>query len=311
MKMKKVWAKLRFRLFTGKGEKLSVLQMVLIYSVLIGMSYVFLYPLLYMISLSMMSVEDLVNPTVLWIPNKLSLQNYEKAWKVLHLPDSFMISLLISGACAILQTMTCAITAYGLERFDVPGQKILFGLIGLTFIVPSQVTLIPKSLMFFTYGMKNTVYPSLIPAFLGQGLKSAVFILLFYQSFHSNPRAMDEAAQIDGAGRFKTFWRIALPMCSSVIVVSFLFSFVWYWNETYQAGIFYGEVIKTLPMRLMGFVNEFASQNPAVNGDAGNRLNEGIRMAGTFLTILPLMVLYAFLQRRFIEGVERTGITGE
>ncbi len=311
MTLKKTAAYLRFRLVSGKGEKLSLLQMLAIYAVLIGMGYVFLYPLLYMTSLSMMSVEDLVNPTVRWVPNKWSLENYQKAWRVLHLPDSLMISVGISFACAVLQTASCAITAYGLERFDVPGQKALFALVALTFIVPSQVTLIPKSLMFFRYGMKNTVFPSLIPAFLGQGLKSAVFVLLFYQAFHANPRSMDEAAQIDGAGRLRTFVRIALPMCASVIVVSFLFSFVWYWNETYQAGIFYGEVIKTLPMRLMGFVNEFSTQNPVKSGETGNRLNESIRMAGTFLTILPLMILYAFLQRRFIEGVERTGITGE
>lgn len=286
-------------------------QRIVVYAILIGLGYVFIYPILYMLSLSFMSREDLINPTVQWVPNAFTLSNFRQAFAVLHLPESLFISLFISTVSALLQTFTCAVTAYGLERFSVPGRKILLVLVALTFIIPSQVTLVPRHLMFHTYGMKNTLLPAFLPAFFGQGLKSAVFILIFYQFFHSCPRALDEAAQIDGAGRFRVFWRIALPMCTSGVVVTFLFSFVWYWNETYQSSIYYGEVIKTLPMRLQGFANEFSRVYPTTSSSDTNRINESIRMAGTLLTILPLLVLYAFLQRQFVESIEKTGITGE
>ena len=153
--------------------------------------------------------------------------------------------------------------------------------------------------------------PAFLPALTGQGLKSAIFVLIFYQFFHSSPRSLDEAAQIDGAGKIKVFFQIALPMCTAAIVVAFLFSFVWYWNETYQSGIFYGQVIRTLPMRLQGFVDEYSRLYPASKTGDGNRINESIRMAGTLLTISPLVILYAFLQRQFVESIEKTGIIGE
>ncbi len=312
MSAKRDWrAKLRIRMLGGRGEKLGWLPMTAIYVLLVGLGFVFLYPLLYMLSASMMPMEDLISSSVKWVPRYLTFGNYTKAISVLHFGEALRNSVGISGLCAVLQTVSCALMAYGLERYQVPGKSLLMGLVVLTFIIPSQVTLIPKSLMFFGYGMKNTIWPSVIPAMLGQGLKSAVFVLIFYQTFRLNPKTMYEAAQIDGAGSLRTFLYIALPLCSSTLIVSFLFSFVWYWNETYQSGIFYGEMIKTLPMRLKGFVNEFSAQNPVKSGSTENRLNEGIRMAGTFMTIVPLMVLYAFMQRKFIEGIERTGLTGE
>ncbi|MGN0746765.1 MAG: carbohydrate ABC transporter permease [Aristaeellaceae bacterium] len=312
MSKQSAWrAKLRIRLLGGRSERLGWLPMAVIYVLLTGLGFVFLYPLLYMISASLMPMEDLISSSVKWIPRYFTLSNYDKAVSVLHFGEALWNSVCISGICAVLQTISCALMAYGLERYQVPGKPVIFGLVALTFIVPSYVTLIPKSLMFFGYGMKNTIWPSIIPAMLGQGLKSSVFVLIFYQTFRLNPKTMYEAAQIDGAGALRTFASIALPLCSATLIVSFLFSFVWYWNETYQSGIFYGEVIKTLPMRLKGFVNEFSAQNPVKNGSTDNRLNEGIRMAGTFLTIAPLIILYAFMQRKFIEGIERTGLTGE
>jgi multiple sugar transport system permease protein len=264
-----------------------------------------------MLSITFMPREDLVNPTVLWLPNSFTLLNTKEAFRVLHLPDSLAITVFISGAAALLQTLSCAVTGYGLSRFNVPLRRLWIVLVVFTFILPSQVTLIPKYLMYNTYGLKNTVMPALLPAITGQGLKSAIFILIFYQFFLSMPRSLDEAAQIDGAGRLRVFFLISLPMCTAAIVVTILFSFVWYWNETYQFGIYFGQVIVTLPMRLRSFVTEYYKLYPVGSDGGPSRISESIRMAGTFLTILPLLILYVFLQRHFVESIERAGITGE
>jgi len=100
-------------------------------------------------------------------------------------------------------------------------------------------------------------------------------------------------------------------MSIPAIVVSLLFSFVWYWNETYLSGLFFGNAIQTLPMKLQSFVDAYSRMYPVSDASLANRLNEGIRMAATLITIIPLLILYALLQKQFVESIDRTGITGE
>ena len=116
---------------------------------------------------------------------------------------------------------------------------------------------------------------------------------------------------MDGANKLKIFLRIALPMAGPAIIVSLLFSFIWYWNETTQSGLFFGSKIQTLPMRLQSFVDSYSRLYPITDGSTKNRINEAIRLAGTLLTISPLIVVYILLQKQFVEGLEHSGITGE
>ena len=171
--------------------------------------------------------------------------------------------------------------------------------------------MIPRYLLFFNYKLVNTIWPSYLTAVLGQGIKSSIFLLLYYITFSSYPKSLDEAAEIDGAGKLKTFIRIAIPIAVPVIVVTFLFSFVWMWNETIQTAQLSGKVVQTLPMRLEAFVESFNKIYSSRDTSTGGALNEAIRLAGTFLCILPVMLIYAFLQRYLIESIEKTGITGE
>lgn len=276
---------------------------------IIGFAY--LYPLAFMISTSFMDVDDLVNPTVQWIPSKLYLDNFKIASKVLDVKNSLLNSIIMAGVPAILQTISSALIGYGFARYEFPLKKLWFALLLFTFLLPVQVTLIPKYIMFSSYGMINTPFPSFLPALFGQGIRSAIFILIFYQFFSSYPKSIDEAAQIDGAGHFTIFMKIAIPMSIPAIVVSLLFSFVWYWNETYLSGLFFGNAIQTLPMKLQSFVDAYSRMYPVSDASLANRLNEGIRMAATLITIIPLLILYALLQKQFVESIDRTGITGE
>ncbi len=303
--------RIKKKLFFGKGKSGSLTAKLFVYVLLLALGFVYLYPLFFMAVNSLMDSNDLVNPTVSWVPTRLYWGNYIIAIKVLQVGKAMVSSLVMAGVPAILQTASCAFIGYGFARFKFPLKNFWMVLLLAAFIIPVQITLIPRYILFDAYKMINTVMPSFLPALLGQGIKGSIFVLIFYQFFRSYPITLDEAAEIDGAGKFETFFRIALPMSIPAVIVAFLFSFVWYWNETYLSGIFFGKAIQTLPMRLQSFVKSYATLYPSADGSAGNRLNESIRMAGTVITIAPLIIMYMVLQKQFVESVDKTGITGE
>ncbi|MDR0292834.1 MAG: carbohydrate ABC transporter permease [Oscillospiraceae bacterium] len=260
-----------------------------------------------------MTPADITDPGIEWIPTAIYSGNYSKAFATLDFQKAFVNSLYLSVTPALLTTISSGFIGYGLARFRFPGKQRWLVLLVATFFIPSQVTMIPRFMMFSRYQIINTPWTQFLPAAFGQGIKSALFVLIFMQFFSSYPTALDEAAAIDGAGRMGVFFRIAVPMARPAIVISVLFSFVWYWNETTQASLFFGTQIKTLPMRLGSFADSYntiygSSANAA---NAANALNEAISMAGTFLSIMPLLLLYFVLQRQFVESIERSGITGE
>lgn len=304
--------KLRRILYGRKGEN-GLLKNILMYALLICIGFVFLYPFLYMLVNSFMSPEDLMNPAVTWLPSSLYVENYRKAFETLDFGRSFWNSLYIALIAALLQTAVAAVTGYGLARFQVKLKGLVLVLILMTFILPTETLLIPRYVMFNSYKMLGSPLPLWVSAVTGQGLKSAVFILVFYQIFNSYPVSLDEAAELDGAGKYKVFYRIALPIAKPAIVLSMLFSFVWYWNETRQAGLYFGEVIKTLPMKLGSFAASYADLfSTAENGaDAAMSINEAVTLAGTMLSCIPILILFIILQKQFVESIEKSGITGE
>lgn len=301
------------RTLLGNNEKNGVLKMTFLYALLICISFVYVYPILFMLVNSMMSSKDIINPAVTWLPSELHFENYIRAFKTLDFGKSFGNSLYITTVATLLQTMVAAFTGYGLARFEVPLKRLFMLLILFTFILPVETLLIPRYVMFNDYHLLDTPVSIWLTALTGQGLKSAVFILVFFQIFKSYPVSIDEAAQLDGAGRFKIFGVIALPIAKSGIVLTVLFSFVWYWNETRQAGLLFGEKIKTLPMKLGSFAASYAdTYNTGANtADATISINEAITLAGTMLSCLPILIMFIFLQRQFVESIEKSGITGE
>lgn len=299
------------KVLRGTNERDGLLFRIFLYGVLLGIGFIFMYPVLYMISTSFMSTRDLVDATVSWIPREISLESFRKAGATLGYVEGLTTSLVFSFFPAVLQTVSLAFVGYGLARFEIPLKKVWFMLIVLVFLIPPAVTLIPRYMLFNQYKMVNTIWPTMITALGGQGVKSSVFLLVYYQFFSSYPRALDEAAMIDGAGSLRVFFRIAIPMAIPAIVLTFLFSFIWFWNETTQLSLLSGTVARTLPIRLQAFVDSFNKLYPANDISAGGALNESIRLAGTLLSLAPLLLMYLFLQRFFVQSIERTGITGE
>ncbi len=296
----------------GNQKKHGIIPSIIMYTLLFGLGFVFIYPLLSIFSTSTKNIYDLVNPMVKWVPETFYWENFAKAYRVMGGMKVVIQSLILMGLLALIQTLVAAWTGYGLAKFTTWGKSIVMAFIIAMFLIPSDLLFLPQSVLYNTYKINDSLLPVILPTLFGQGLKSTVFIFIFYQFFRLSPKSLDEAAQIDGAGYYKTFWSINLHMATPAIVVSSILSFVWNWNDTDTAGRYFGRSFKTLALALAEFKTAYASQFPFDNkNNPLLRMNEGVEMAGTILSIIPLIILYLILERKLVESIDRTGITGE
>ena len=298
----------------GSKEKEGAGRQIVVYGLLICIGFVYLYPILYMFSYSFMNRDDLLDSSVKWIPSTFYLQNYIDAAKSMSFWSSLLKGILIAGLPTLCNVLICMLVGYGFARFEFKGKKILMALLIFSYILPSQVTMIPTYVLYNNTGILGTIWAFVLPAVFGNGLNAPIFILIFYQFFKQVPKVLIEAAQIDGAGYLKSFIKIAGPSAAPAILTVFLFSFVWYWNESYLTELYVqGLSTKSIWVNLVVQLKNFdASFNTlATTGDTATSLNECVRMAATALSILPLLIMYFFLQKHFVESIDRTGITGE
>ena len=299
--------------FLGTNFKRGWLTSAVVYVLLISIGFIYLYPILYMISNSFKSLDDIVNPSVSWVPTTLYLDNFTRSFKVLNFFEVLLKSLPVTLLPALLQTGICSVIGYGFSKFEFKGKMVVLVLVILAFIIPSQIYMIPKYVLFndmgfFKKGREDLQFlTSALPALFGQGLNSSIFILIFYQFFKMIPYSLNEAAEIDGCGPYRTFFTIGIPLAGPAFLICFLFGFVWYWNETYFLSMFAPEY-PNLQIKLSYFVSEYTEM---FKDEQMLKLNEGVRLAATLLILLPMLIMYLFLQKWFVEGIERSGITGE
>ena len=289
-----------------------------IYFLLICIGYIYLEPIFQMVSKSLMSPEDIINPSVEWIARHPTLTNFKVAAQVLKMPKSLINSILFSAGMAALQTVVAAMAGYALSRYKFKFRNFWFGMILLAFIIPTTLLTIPRLMIFINAQeiigtqLIGTPIPQLLMAVLGQGVNGTSLILILWNFFNLIPYSLDEAAMIDGAGPFQVFFHIAMKLSVATVLIVFLFAFVWNWNETYQTSTFLGGTIDLLPAKLSVFNSQFESASTSGIGTNGTyKINEAYKMAATLISIAPLLILYACVQRQFIQGIENTGITGE
>lgn len=304
------------RWFLGSKDKQGAGRLIVIYGLLICIGFVYLYPLLYMISKSLMERADLLDSSVTWIPSTLYFKNYTDAFTSMDYPRTLWQSVVVAGVPTLLNMVMCGIIGYGFARYEFPLKRVMMGILIFSFIIPPQITMMPNYLLYNDLKILDSLKAFVLPALLGQGIKAQLYILIFYQFFRQIPQALIEAAKIDGCGHFRTFLKIAVPSAAPAILVVFLFSLVWYWNESYLTQLYVCGVLgdsywNTLMVALKGFNDSYTAAAGSVTGEAMGSLNEGIKMAATMLSILPVLLLYFVLQKQFVESVDRTGITGE
>ena len=299
---------------------------------LTGFAYVILHPIILMISKAFMAQEDVFDNSVLWIPRNFTLKNLKVAMQTMKYGKALANSLLYALISTVLQAIPCLMAGYAFGRFNFRGKAILFSVVILTILVPPQQFMTPLYLhlsRFDVFGIVKAVNngqtlnltATSIPYFLlsatGFGLRNGLFIFLFRQSFRGIPRETEEAAMIDGAGQFRIFWQIMLPSSITIMVTVMLFSFVWQYNDTYYSSLV-ASGLRTLPQAY----GLFDSAITGWNGDmtVNNLLSQYVledpkvlsllRNSAMLLILAPLLLVYAFAQKYFIQSIERSGLVG-
>lgn len=319
--MKKPWKHASFKkMLLGRHGNDGLLFKAVLYVLLIGISFIFLYPLLSMLSMSIMSIEDLVDSTIAWIPRNVTLRNYSVAFQTIRFKEAFLASLKVAVYPTIATVASSALIGYGLARFKFPGRKWVLGIMLFLFLVPQVLTYIPTTVLYSDltlFGIELKLMDSLrafvIPALLGNGIRQTIFILIFYQFFRIIPHELMEAAEVDGSSTLRTFFTIAIPMAAPAFLICVLYSFVWYWNETALARAYFASEYTTLPMALEAFINQYRalySQGKLTLDAVSQTYNMGVQYAMTLITIVPLLVIYLVMQKWFVEGVDKSGIAG-
>lgn len=291
----------------GREVNEGLLFKVFLYVVFIATSYIFLNPIIKMIVTMVMTSKDLMNPTVTWIPSKIYWGQLQAAWEMLNYPRAVMISILIALSASVFHVISCGFAGYALARLQFPFKKLVFGLLLLAFIIPPQVIILPTIIAYTSLGLNNSIVTLIIPSILGFGVKGALFVLIFRQFFATQPKELEEAAKIDGATAFKFYFKVMLPLAKPAILVVFLFSFVWTWNDTYFPQMFLSDSL-FLPLasetlQLDKLITSLIETQQISAQDAG-----AIKMAASFLVILPPLLIFLIFQKHFVESVERTGL---
>ena len=291
-----------------KLKAVNVISKIAIYFVLICIGYVYLKPIFEMISKSIMTTADLIDPSITWVAKHFTMSNFAGAVEALDIPTSLIGSVLFSALLAVAQTLVSATTGFALSRYTFRGRNFWYVMLILAFILPVPLLTVPRLMIFGQIkawtGVQliGTIWPQFLMSLLGQGTYSTMLVLIFYNFFNMIPKSLDEAAMIDGAGSLKVFYHVAVRLSTATILVVFLFSFVFNWNETYTTSTMLRSAVELLPTQLSAFGSSPETQTA---------VNEAKRMAATLLSILPLLILYAVVQKQFIQGIENTGITGE
>ncbi len=290
---------------------LNIFRFVLI----VGISYIILFSVLSKISSSFLSLRDMGDQTVNWIPKNPTLDNYRVAIEVMEFPRIFFNSLFLSLTVALLQLGSSTMVGYGLARFSFPGRNLILAAAVFTLVVPPQMMMIPLYLnwrFFDLFGILpdgglnliGGIWPFMLTALTGTGLRNGLFILVMRQFFAGMPRELEEAAYVDGAGSAKTFLRIMLPGAVPAMVIVFLFGFVWQWNDSFLTTLYLSADF--LPVALNSLASTLAGHFDTIDIQYFSLIIN----AASMLMIGPLLLMYVVLQKYFVESIDRTGLIG-
>ncbi len=290
------------------------------YATLIGISYIVLSPMISIISKAFFSDSDVYNAMVYVIPEEPTLRNFNLAMLRMDYWETLGWTILYVGTLTLIQLLVCSLVGYGFARFEFPFKKLLFGCVILTIVIPTYTIMLPLYMHFrdfdplhlfslFGEGPQNwltTLKPVYLMTFLGCGLSSGLFIYIFIQFFRGIPKELEEAAFVDGAGAFWTFFQIMLPCAKPAIVTVAVFSLVWQYNDSFYTSLFGVKAKYQLGVMLSSLTGTLNSLDNIVNPE----FQEMYLNAGIILMVLPILLVYIILQKSFIEGVERSGIVG-
>lgn len=286
----------------SKGFLMTLLQVVLI----VGIAYVILSPVIGIVSQSFFSDADSANPMVFTIPMSPTLERYTVAWQQLRYPTTLAWTLAYTVVNTLFQVLICSMVGYGFARFQFPLKKFFFACVVVMIVVPSHTIMLPQYMTFRSMELMRSQAPVYILTVFGVGLRSGLYIYIFNQFFRGLPKEIEEAAFVDGAGTWYTYFRIMLVNAIPAVITVTVFSLVWQYNDMFYAKLFQIPNEQLLARQLSTLQNNIAANLKIMSV----RLQKLFVNAGVVLVMLPILLIYLVLQKRFVEGVERSGIVG-
>ena len=304
---------------------ISVVRFIL----MLGVSFVIIYPFIARIAGSFMTKEDVVDSTISLIPKHPTLEIYKAIIVENHYFEALLNTLLLSLCCAVVQMLISCLVGYGLAKFKFKGNKLVMGLVILTMVIPHGAIRLAMSRHFTNFDLgvvlawnydgiielvtgaplqlSNTFAPLIILSFCGLAFKNGLYIYLMRQFFKGVPDELEESAYVDGSGVIRTFFQIILPLAVPMMITVFLFSFSWQWTDGFYTTLFFKNNIDKV--YLMPDVYNVPQSLKTTY--AGAQLYESVvRNTGGMMIIAPLIILYLFCQKYLVQGIERSGLVG-
>ena len=293
---------------------------------LLAVGYIIIYPLLHMVVTSLKDESAFYDSAKVWIPSAFNIKfNYSMAIDAVKYGSSLISTVYYELIAAVIEVGVCSAVAYGFSRFKVKYKKFWVACLFLTILIPETMYVIPRMVNYSNldvigiFGLFNkltgidlrpniigTPFAFWLPSLFALGLKSGLIIYIYIQFFNGLPAELEEAAWVDGAGPIRTFISIVLPSSSVVFTTVSVFSFIWHWNDNYFASLY---LFEDFPLAVM--LDRITTElNSKGFYGAANVESQAIIMASCVLFVVPPLILYMILQRRFIESIDRVGITG-
>lgn len=290
------------------------------FAILLGVCYVILSPVIGIVVNSISSDRDAYNPMVYILPQFPTLERYKLVMERMDYFPTMARDLLYTVSLMVLQIFVCSMVGYGFARFNFPLKKLLFGCVVVMIVIPSHTIMLPLYMTFKDFdpfglctlltghslNLMGSTVPMYIMTIFGCGLRSGLYIYIFNQFFRGLPKEIEEAAFVDGAGVWYTYFRIMLVNAMPSVITVAVFSLVWQFNDTFFSKLFLISEDVVISSKISSLQATIANQDQILD----TTIQELYLDAGIVLVILPIVLIYILLQRYFIEGVERSGIVG-
>ena len=288
-----------------------------------GLCFMIIQPLITRFSVSLMAAEDIYDSTIRLLPRNVTLDNYRIVAELTSMPDSMINTAWISLLMSICQVISTTLVAYGFARYEFPLKKFWFGCVVLLIIIPPQ-TIQTALFISFTHfdifgiikaitgsdiNLRSSLIPYTIMCLTCMGLKDGLYIYMLRQYFKSVPESLEEAAYVDGCGTMKTFVKIMLPDAVPTIASCFLFSFVWQWTDLFYTRNFISgyKIYSRELSNITSIMSKYFARNATENVTVPLGRQMQLFGIGVFVCCVPLIILYAFTQKTFVQSLAMTG----
>lgn len=297
------------------------------YFLLLVIGFIVLYPLLFMITTSIKNQRGMMDGVNIWLPKYTTFDYFKEAYKIMDFPASLKRTLSLQLVSALVEVFTCSMIGYGFARFKFPFKKTLMVFLIISLLIPVQMYSLPLAINYknldlvgifgilnkltgidLRLNVYNTNFSFWLPALFGVGIRAGMIIYIYIQFYKGIPYELEEAAYVDGAGLFRTYFNIILPSASVVIVTVSVLSVIWYWNENFLSMLCFLSDDWPLSVKLSNLpvaMHQYGIFEESILGGFSN-----IIYAGCIMFIILPLVAYLFLQRKFVKSIDRVGITG-